>query len=191
MVGSRNSVQHPSGPWQASTQLARFDQEHVMGKDPYPENPVGIPFCKPEWEELQKDQCSGHHVLLSLGADLRTASIDFRVPEDYFCYLAEEKGVAFLNLSYHSLHGPCRKRAHYPQLSAASEVNSPVLSKSTHVVFCGEAKKYLWYGNTLPNSYFVVHPDVRCRISRYPNVAKEWQAWWSRNAIARRFEFDV
>lgn len=162
-----------------------------MGKDPFPQDPVGIPFCKPDWEQLNDDRCSGRHVLASLGVNTVAVRSAFAVPADYFNYLARVKGIAFLNLSYHFLDGPCRKGDHRAELLQAAAVNDPVLSKSRCVVLCGEASKYGWYGNKPSHAHEVGHPDVRCRISRFPKVAAQWQAWWSSNAIAQRFGITV
>ena len=159
----------------------------IMGKDPFPQDPVGIPFCKPDWEHQNNNRCSGSHVLASLGVNMLAVRSTFAVPAEYFRYLASVKGIAFLNLSYHFLDGPCRKREHQAELLQAAAVNDSVLSKSRHVVLCGEASKYFWYGNKLLHAHKVVHPDVRCQISPYPKVAEQWQTWWSSHAIARRF----
>jgi len=42
----------------------------IIGRDPYPTSPAGIPFCKESWVELLRDNCSGYHVLSSLGINL-------------------------------------------------------------------------------------------------------------------------
>ena len=163
----------------------------IMGKDPFPHDPVGIPFCKPDWERQTDDLSSGYHVLASLGVVFPTVRSTFAEPTDYFHYLASVKGVAFLNLSYHSLGGPCRRVRHGAELLQAASVNDAILSKSRHVVLCGEASKYRWYGSKLSYAHEVVHPDVRCRISRFPKVAGQWQSWWSSSAIAQRFGITV
>lgn len=163
----------------------------IMGKDPFPMDPIGIPFCKPNWELQNDDLCSGHHVLASLGVNMMAVRGAFTVPADYFQYLANVKGIVFLNLSYHFLDGPCRKGRHRAELIQAATVNNPILSKSRRVILCGEASKYCWYGNKPPHAHKVVHPDVRCRISRFSNVADQWRAWWSVNAIAHRFKVTI
>lgn len=163
----------------------------IMGKDPFPNDPVGIPFCKSGWEQQTDDLCSGYHVLASLGVNFSAVRSTFNVPTDYFRYLASVKGVAFLNLSYHFLGGPCRKVHHGTELLKAASVNDPILSKSRHVVLCGEASKFRWYGSKPSHAHEVVHPDVRCRISRFPEVADQWQAWWSPGAIAQRLGISV
>ena len=162
-----------------------------MGKDPFPSDPVGIPFCKPDWDHLNDDLCSGRHVLASLGVDIAAVRSDYIVPADFFQYLASAKGIAFLNLSYHFLDGTCRTGKHRAALQNAVAVNDAVLSKSRYVVLCGEASKYRWYGNKPSHAYEAVHPDVRCRISRYPNVAAQWRAWWAFGAIANKFGISI
>ena len=162
-----------------------------MGKDPFPMDPIGIPFCKPDWDLQDDDLCSGHHVLASLGVDMMAVRGVFAVPADYFQYLANARGIVFLNLSYHFLDGPCRKGRHRAELIQAATINNPVLSKSRRIILCGEASKYRWYGDKPPHAHEVVHPDVRCRISRFSNVADQWREWWSVNAIAQRFRVAV
>lgn len=41
----------------------------IMGKDPFPTDPIGIPFCKKTWDEQLGVVCSGRYVLESLGMD--------------------------------------------------------------------------------------------------------------------------
>lgn len=182
----------PLPPQYLSILQARDEFElTIMGKDPFPQDPVGIPFCKPDWDQLNDAQCSGLHVLASLGVNVAAVRSTFIMPADYFQFLARSRGIAFLNLSYHFLDGPCRKGAHRAELLQAAAVNVPVLSKSRSIVLCGEASKHRWYGNSLSHAHQVVHPDVRCRISRYPQVAAQWQAWWSSGAIAQRLGISV
>lgn len=163
----------------------------IMGKDPFPQDSIGIPFCKPDWERQTNDLCSGYHVLASLGVAFPTVRSIFTSPTDYFHHLASVKGVVFLNLSYHFLGGKCRKLRHRAELLQAASVNNAILSKSRHVLLCGEASKYDWYGNKPSYAHEIVHPDVRCRISCSPKVADQWQSWWSSGAIAKRFGITV
>lgn len=68
----------------------------VVGKDPFPQSPVGIPFCKTTWEEMTGYGCSGFYVLKSLGINIDKAKKSFS-PETLFMELAS-LGIVFLNV---------------------------------------------------------------------------------------------
>jgi len=114
----------------------------IMGKDPYPNESVGIPFCKPTWDSMLADSCSGRHVLNSLSIDLLSYEKDslveiYKTPIDLFIELVD-KGIVFLNLSSDFIGGPIRKKNHKKQLKKTLSINAPILEKSDHIICCGE-----------------------------------------------------
>jgi len=160
----------------------------IVGKDPYPTNPVGIPFCKETWKELDY-RTSGTYVLRSLGMYRKTPA-----PRDAFMQLAQE-GVGFLNATYWFLGRSFAKRHHQSLVAADLAVNLPLMAKSTKVLLCGEAGKLEWLlsGAALDQSMLgqleavlaraakVPHPDVRNRYHRHR--AGQWSAYWDDNAL--------
>jgi len=163
----------------------------IMGKDPYPTDAVGIPFCKPTWGTFCVDGVSGLDVFRSLGVDVEKARKKYKEPCDFFIYLAVEKGIIFLNLSYHYLASKCRKNSHDMQLKSAERINRQYLLASKNIVLCGEADKIRWYQNDYQNLHKAVHPDTRCKISRFEKVGDCWQKWWSENALKIRFKIII
>ena len=159
----------------------------IMGKDPYPKEAVGIPFCKPSWDSMCDKRISGLFVLQSIGLDIKKARNGFKVPADYFVYLAKEKGIAFLNLSYHYLNDSVRKK-HYVQLQSAEKVNKKYLFRSKATVLCGEAKKIIWYEGDYPSLHYAVHPSRQCNIHKNQKVRDSWSEWWSDGALKKKFQ---
>jgi len=160
----------------------------IMGKDPYPTAPVGIPFCKPDWESQFDDKCSGGYVLNSLGLNPEMLVNEFNEPIDLFMFLAQ-RGIVFLNLSYHYIGGPIRKMRHHDVLLNAKDINSPILDRSQRIILCGEAWKNKWYDSNRVSSIKVCHPDNRNRIN--PNRYEEWARWWSSNALKNMYTLSI
>lgn len=205
-------IQPPVGPYVSQHYLDLIAQRiakkqtleiSIMGKDAYPGAKTNIPFCKPNWLEMNAPECSGKDVLLSLGVDLQAAE-KMGTPEQFFCWLLEEHGIAFLNVSYHFIgelktnkHGKdvlvssLGKEKHARYLIHAEQINRDILRNSKVVLLLGDAKKHHWYGEAHHNAFEVVHPDHRCRNSRYPHVRQTWQDWWSPNQVATRFRLDI
>ena len=157
----------------------------IVGKDPYPTDPIGIPFCKPDWKSMCDGRCSGLVVLKSLGIDVEKAK-NQASPRALFIYLVR-KGIIFLNLSYHFLNGPV-KRHHLKILEEAYGINHAYFLKSEEIIFCGEAKKIQWVGESYPNSHFVLHHS---HFVLHPDMRNKWRSpydeWWSENALKRKF----
>jgi hypothetical protein len=65
-------------------------------------------------------------------------------------------------------------------LTTAYKLNSPILSATTTVIRCGEAKRMDWVSDVKPEGKFrdVVHPDIRNRNSKY--TEQEWKKWWGK-----------
>lgn len=163
----------------------------IMGKDPYPTGAVGIPFCKSSWDSFCVEGVSGLYVFRSLGINVNEIRRSFCNPREFFIYLARNKGIVFLNLSYHFLDGVCRKKKHHSQLLSAEVINQKYLQASRNTVLCGEANKIRWYKNSYNNLHEAVHPDARCKISKHEDVRDDWYKWWSENALKERFEVRI
>lgn len=159
----------------------------IMGKDPYPRGATGIPFCKPDWDTFCAYGVSGLSVFRSLGVDIRSVRSKFNQPSDYFIYLVQEKGVVFLNLSYHFLAGRCGKKKHSEQLRNAEEINRQYLHKSKNIILCGEANKIRWYEDTYNDIHSVVHPDIRNKYSSYESVKNCWLDYWRDTALKEKY----
>jgi len=151
----------------------------IIGKDPYPGDPVGIPFCKDTWGELFKYNCSGRYVLNALGYeenDIQKGK--YGCPSTFFEYLATKRGIAFLNISYHYLGGPLRKRNHESYINEAYGVNEPILRKAKIIICCGEANKLRWTGFKGDGVSKVVHPAIINSVSTHEQVKKGWLKIW-------------
>lgn len=162
----------------------------IVGKDPFPTNPVGIPFCKRTWEEQRKKNSSGLYVLKSLGIDLDKAEKIFTTPNGLFYYLALN-GIALLNCSYHYLGAKISKK-HYIYIKNALITNQPIISNSKNVILCGQAKilseEKTEIGIELPNNCIdVVHSDIRVRT----NIQPKWQEWWSDDSLKNKYDLDI
>lgn len=162
----------------------------IVGKDPYPTDPIGIPFCKSNWNDLFANNSSGKNVLISLGVNIEEVALQY-TPIEYFLYLAKEKRIIFLNLSYHFLDGACRKSKHVEYLKIAENINQKYLLKSKIIILCGEAKKIKWYSGTYNNMSRTVYPDNRCKISKYNFVKEEWKQRWTKNSLKNEFKLDM
>lgn len=160
----------------------------IMGKDPYPSNPVGIPFCKETWKEQTKGNCSGLFVLQSLSIDIDKSKAKYGSPKELFVALAG-RGVVFLNVSYHFIGKPISRNMHMAQLKGAAKVNDAYLKKARNIVLCGEARKCGWFGQVPENALSVVHPDIRNKNKS--SRRKQWMEWWDKDAISTRFNLGL
>lgn len=159
----------------------------IVGKDPFPTNATGIPFCKPTWPEQLQENSSGFHVLNSIGVIELIDEVKFPRPFDFFSFLIS-KGIVFLNISYEYIGGPIKRSDHRTQLDQAYLINQPIMNSSDIVVLCGEAKKNRWNGFRHPSIIEVVHPDNRNRISRFERIRNEWRENWLASALKEKFE---
>jgi len=51
----------------------------IVGKDPYPSDAIGIPFCKPSWNSFCKNNVSGFTIIKSLGFDIMVLRSQFLI----------------------------------------------------------------------------------------------------------------
>lgn len=158
----------------------------IMGKDPYPSHPTGIPFCKATWDEQYAYNCSGAYVLSSLGFE-RDSLHGFDTPANFFMKIAEF-GIVFLNLSYHYLNGnTVDEHRDKDFLVGAAEINLPILERSSKIILCGEARFNSWYCGVFTNQIEVCHPDIRNSIRPNEQLNREWQEYWSPNRLRDQY----
>lgn len=160
----------------------------IMGKDPFPSVPMGIPFCKPTWAQQSEDNCSGGHVLRSLGFSLGVLTTRFNAPSEFFYWMAQKR-IGFLNLVYSYVGTGIGQKKHQQYLANGFERNRPILDGAENVVLCGEARKHSWNAPIGANYVEACHPDIRNRNN--PSKAAEWHAFWGSAALASRFDLRI
>ncbi|TKB23507.1 hypothetical protein FCL47_22400 [Desulfopila sp. IMCC35006] len=158
----------------------------IVGRDPYPTSPVGIPFCKESWGELLRDNCSGYHVLSSLGINLVAVKERHSTPIKLFEALAAE-GIAFLNASYHFLDSEKITKKHLCYIKMASIVNKPIIEKSKACILCGQAKVIKNFIPEQADIFELIHPDVQNR-KFYKDV---WKEFWLPNILKSTFDLKL
>lgn len=161
----------------------------IVGRDPFPQHATSIPFCKPDWGKQLAENCSGRHVLWSLGIDTDAAQSQYAAPEELFMALRRD-GVVFLNSSYRLLAG-YPEEMHNGLRQEAHERNLPLLTKARTVVLCGEAKTIRSMAGMANLGIEVVHPADWCRNHRVQSVRDEWTKYWSPGALARELHVRV
>ena len=156
-----------------------------MGKDPYPHQANGIPFCKDSWNDLCKHNCSGFTVLQSIGIDLKQAKSNNASPVELFNNMAS-LGIFFLNLSYEFIGKPIRKHKHFHLLKHAYDINSNFIHQDCPVILCGEALKLIWLTTQQSTNWHnAIHPDTR--NTKTQQRLEQWRQWWTPNAIIDKF----
>jgi uracil DNA glycosylase len=155
----------------------------VLGKDPYPMNPTGIPFMKSTWSEMNGNS-SGFHILNSIFGGL-PSSDKYESPKDYANYLLSI-GIVFLNCSYHYLGGKLSKNKHKDFLDEAAIINSPILLKSNRVILCGKEVSSAMLCNSKKYNYIEMpHPSRFSRKSDPDNWDRFWACNQLRNIITK------
>lgn len=173
----------------------------IMGKDPFPTDSTGIPFCKPDWKKQKKGKGAGYYVLRSVcGEDVfeeEWQKKQYDEPQKLFEALGRE-GLVFLNASYVLLEGKNQRQL----LEASFEINEFFLRCAEHVVICGKKAETLYSYNKekygVKKSWqHVVHPcgmskGNKKENSRGKEIGKEWQEWWGTGgAIKKKFKLDI
>jgi len=158
----------------------------IVGKDPYPSSPIGIPFCKGTWVELLQYNCSGSHVLASIGVDLVAAKEKYTTPDKLFEALAKE-GIGFLNASYHFLDSDKILKKHHCYIEEALILNKPIVEKSKACILCGQAKIINKYISGRAYVFEVIHPDVQTKRL----YKKQWNETWLPNILKSTFNLSL
>lgn len=157
----------------------------VVGKDPYPEGALGLPFAKKDMSS--QDKCdSGFVILWALGIAFFPQNKD-DVNKLYKELLQE--GIVFLNVSYKYLgkRVPLEKSIHLPYLHCANSFNKIILDHAQSVLLCNSAKNgFLW-----PNNLNKKTKPANIMIGNHPsgNNAKQWKQTWAkyRGCLIRLF----
>lgn len=156
-----------------------------IGKDPYPTNPNGIPFCKPTIKELKDGRCSGRYLLNGLGINIDNYS-DTDNSTEIFYDLLDKKEIGFLNASYSP---PPNKKLSEEQRNNFKNKNENIIKKANCVVTSIGAKdllrQYLSH-NELDKIEIVCHPDIRNRNNK---IHKEMYnlIWETENGLLNKF----
>ena len=164
----------------------------IMGKDPYPTAPQGIPFVKSTWEEMLNRNCSGRYVLESLGfpvSSLSAAELTGRYdePRQLFLNLASS-GIVFLNLSYEIPDKDAKvswdKMTHLAKMEEADLINAPYCNVAWLVILCGQAKeRWRLPSHAHTQSIETVHPSIQCSVHQEQRIKDGWHTWWSQDVI--------
>lgn len=109
----------------------------IIGRDPYPNGSMGIPFCKDEIGDLRKHNCSGKYLLKGLGVDIDNET---RNPNDIFFDLLKTKSVGFVNASYFFIGTGKPKRY---QVKFSNLINQQIFRKSEFIIMTNSAEKLL------------------------------------------------
>lgn len=111
----------------------------IVGKDPFPNGAMGIPFCKKTIKEQSDRRSSGYFVLNSLGIDLKKYD-EHTKPSAIFFKLLEECKIGFINASYYFL---AKKTPSDFQIFVSSYINSSIFKKSKQILVTESALKIL------------------------------------------------
>ena len=159
----------------------------IVGRDPYPEEAIGIPFAKPTIAKTASS-LSGGVIFRSLGVDIQAwRGNDVKI---LFEKLLKQR-IVFLNASYVFLgKGPLVQRKHGAYLHCANTANSIIINGTEQVVLCGEAAKgYKWANGlktkaVLPSKFHCApHPSARV----YNRNEAEFQKYWAPGALVNMF----
>ena len=156
-----------------------------MGKDPYPTDATGIPFCKPSWDQQLAENCSGRYVLNSLGCEEEVIREKYKYPNCLFEDLLG-CGIVFLNVSYQYIGAKLSREKHLHYLQESYKYNRAVLESASIVLCCGEAKNIRWVmPKTDERFHFIIHPDIRNKVNPGRNV--RWKEWWDKDVLYDKF----
>lgn len=150
----------------------------IIGQDVYPNNQNGIPFCKEDFELLEKTCFNA--VLNSFCLNIDYALNKFDSPKELMFYFLEN-GVLFLNLSYSLLRDSKNKSN---ELKKALMINKRLLSnlKPGDKYFIKLGKAHPYYFNCLVQQFGenlserIIHPSARNKNN--PKTKAEWMLYW-------------
>lgn len=166
----------------------------IMGKDPFPKDAMGIPFCKKNWRLLSNKGESGFRILNSLNYknfDINNYLNDkcILTPQEYFIKLAK-KGIIMLNASYYFLERETisRKR-HFDFVYSSLEVNFPIIKKAENIILCGDAYELMnWVVDGLSkNKFKVPHPSMQSHNNKNTDN-DEWDKYWGEGKLKAKYD---
>lgn len=178
----------------------------IVGKDPYPTDPIGIPFAKNSIKDMNKT-ASGKPLLRGLGIEEKYCELEASVLDLYDLFL--QNGIVFLNILYKYIGREISVKNDKPYLDCANSINHSILEFSAKIVLCGEA----FDGFKIVNGdndailkkktlYKVYHPSARKPKKPNQNASQKekakWNAyqknyssfWGKRGALINRIELD-
>lgn len=175
----------------------------IVGQDPYPSNPSGIPFCKRTFNELfertENSRCCGQDVLFSLGFREEVVRRRFEKPTDVF-YDLLEKGMVVLNISYELLDAPYvkdqttedfRKKmfaVNKDKIDQAHTYNQPILEKAEKIFLLGDFRTAPIFENYyagLSATEVLIHPSGN---NLKGNTKEKWKATWETTYLLNKIK---
>jgi hypothetical protein len=184
--------------YQASEQLSKL-KAVIIGQDPYPNNAMGIAFCKRCFDKLFENSCCGQHLLFSLGLTKKCILKHFEKPEDVFYYLLEN-GIAILNISYKLLDAPFIPgqtskdfndklfSKNEKKILEARNFNQSFLKKSEKIFVLGKSKTsaiFLEYYKEFKATETLLHP------SNYTRDSAEWRKIWGSRYLINKITSSI
>ncbi|HCD1298759.1 hypothetical protein [Vibrio parahaemolyticus] len=159
----------------------------ILGRDPYPNGAVSIPFLKQSWSGIKKGS-AGYNLFLSLFGCI--PSEKYLTPQEC-AFALLEAGIVLLNASYNYLNNETISRTrHLLYISEAREVNLPILERAKTILACGDAYSMLGMVATLDGTVKKIpHPSTQSRNS--PSTDKKlWDVYWCRHMLNKAFKSD-
>lgn len=159
----------------------------IVGKDPYPENSIGVPFMKDNMST--EGVCkSGFPILRALGIQ-KFPSIE-RDTKILYNLLAKN-GIVFLNVSYKFLgtSGRLKKKDSITCLKCAHSINKLILEKTKNIILCGLAQKGIRWGASCSSKQNICEKFPNSKIYKpfLPSATQrndgKWRNYWGRQGI--------
>lgn len=153
----------------------------IVGRDPYPTEPIDIPFMIHSWNGLD-GKSAGRYLVRSIYGSIPEVKYGYPL---CFAFHMLDCGVVLLNSSYHYLRKETINQKHKDFIKEAYSVNKPIFDKSKTVLLCGDASNMMKFVNTKLNSKKfipIIHP---CPLSKVQGDVKEWDKYWSDNALKK------
>lgn len=157
----------------------------IVGRDPYPNNAIGIPFCKSSWSELKDKRIAGYHIIKSFFGDFNFNNPLHETPRETFMELIDF-GVVFLNASYAFLNKEyLNKNKHNNFVRESFKINKRIMEKSKIIFLTGDAFEMIkWVSSDyIDKKYKVPHPSLQGR-----NAMKdkdEWLTYWEKGKLSK------
>lgn len=147
----------------------------IIGRDPYPSDPMGIPFCKNDWSLLD-NKSAGLFILNTFH------KINKRQELIEHFYEMARLGTIVLNASYFFMGGTYKKKLHQDFVQKSWEqINKKLilnLNANGEILLCGDSgimmKDIIEKNNIRATIKYVSHP---CLQSRNKNKDK-WDKTW-------------
>ena len=159
----------------------------VVGKDPYPSAPIGLPFAKKTLSETFIAD-SGRVLFPALGVDVEKWKHSGRDVKNLYKALCD-RGIIFLNVSYRYLVKDFAEKRVLPYLKCANSYNRRILEKTNRVVLCGDADRGTKYANHGNKPLYYVraekpwHPSApkpmqNASQNSQRNYLQKWIPYW-------------